>query len=500
MDSIGSKRYSSRVWGVIVMLCLVGGCQPLPETTTGRNGRIDDGRANGTPFALDGRFDDWDRDQVAAHDADYFYVRLRFERARLLQETPRRLIIHGRDGRHRVAYDFGRGKGVVSPAPGQITEIGHDDLRLVKAPTVAAREFELAIDRHAPSFPQTDCVDWLVAPIDDAASRRQGRAEPARPADLPAGASRYCFDSSATRPQSTSRSLPPKTPQALRLVSWNVEKDKIVADPSVAIYERLLATLDADLWVFQELYESDANAVRSVVVAAMGGRWYAEKTGRDLVVVSRYPIRASRCVAFCDDFGSVGAYWLDTEPVFGTATVVVNAHPPCCTGRDPDRDRLRQQAVDETIAFLREARQGRIDDFPMKASTALIVAGDMNFVGSPAQLATLRSGAIHDVATYGPAFAPDGDGTALLDSWPQHLSGPYFYTWRHDASRFAPGRLDFVLYGDAVLDAVEAFVFDTSALAPTDLEPFDLQATDTATASDHHPVVVDFRARQSTAP
>ena len=75
--------------------------------------------------------------------------------------------------------------------------------------------------------------------------------------------------------------------------------------------------------------------------------------------------------------------------------------------------------------------------------------------------------------------------------------------WRR---KFPPGRLDFVLYSDAVIVKEHAFVLETESTPEDVLEPLGLMQDDTYSASDHLPVVMDFtvvsapsRTRMETA-
>ena len=73
-------------------------------------------------------------------------------------------------------------------------------------------------------------------------------------------------------------------------------------------------------------------------------------------------------------------------------------------------------------------------------------------------------------------------------------------TWRatREGDPFSPGRLDYVLYRESVLQVERAFVFDAADLSPEALQLLGVRASDTL-ESDHLPLVVDFRVRQEPA-
>tara|TARA_B100001971_G_scaffold150948_1_gene140050 strand:+ start:37 stop:699 length:663 start_codon:yes stop_codon:yes gene_type:complete len=66
------------------------------------------------------------------------------------------------------------------------------------------------------------------------------------------------------------------------------------------------------------------------------------------------------------------------------------------------------------------------------------------------------------------------------------------YTWRSDASGFNPGKLDYILYTDSVLEPVKHFVVNTLAMSAEDLSFYDLESEDTNQASDHLPRLMDI--------
>jgi len=66
------------------------------------------------------------------------------------------------------------------------------------------------------------------------------------------------------------------------------------------------------------------------------------------------------------------------------------------------------------------------------------------------------------------------------------------YTWFDAGNAFTPGRLDYLLYSDAVAEAVNSFVLDTGVMSEAALARVGLDADDTSN-SDHLPVVLDVR-------
>ena len=124
--------------------------------------------------------------------------------------------------------------------------------------------------------------------------------------------------------------------------------------------------------------------------------------------------------------------------------------------------------------------------------TPTVVAGDMNLVGGSGQLQTLLAGRIADEARHGPSHAPDWDNTPLRDADPRITGGRENYTWRAPEGAYAPGKLDYIVFTDSVLEMGNAFVLATEHMRPEDLDRYGLLADDTVEASDHLPVVADL--------
>jgi hypothetical protein len=179
-----------------------------------------------------------------------------------------------------------------------------------------------------------------------------------------------------------------------------------------------------------------------------------------------------------------GAFTVDLRPAFETDLLVYVTHPACCANDVP-----RQEQLDALMGDLRDRRA----DLPH--GTPFLLAGDFNLVTHEAQRRTVRFGEISDTARFGPAFAPDWDGTPLGDLRPLTTGLPMTFTWYDERSEFSPGRLDYIFYSDASLEAVGGFTLFSPGLTEAELEAYGLEMYDTTMASDHLPVVGDFRLR-----
>jgi endonuclease/exonuclease/phosphatase family metal-dependent hydrolase len=362
--------------------------------------------------------------------------------------------------------------------------ISHDDIGLVSAPTVTSTRFEVAIARRAglagyrSRFPSPT---WHIVIVDEHGGDRipdSGEVVTVR------------FDKAPAKPL-TPISLGRHDRDHLRILSYNVLWDGIF-DPDPARREAfagILRAVDPDIIGFQEVFSHGARQTRAFIQStvfsgfARGfGRWYSSKPdpNSDIVLVSRYPIRQAYPI------GGNAAFLLDLSPWYECDLLLIVAHPPCCGNNTG-----RQWEIDAIMAFIRDAKEtgGVLDIQP---DTPIVVMGDMNFVGDSQQLKTLITGDIVNTVEHGPAFAPDWDGTDFADLLPRHTHLPMAFTWFSPDEYFWPGRLDYVVYSDAVIDIGNNFVLFTPGMPADVLTSSRLKADYTTKASDHLPVVCDL--------
>jgi endonuclease/exonuclease/phosphatase family metal-dependent hydrolase len=369
--------------------------------------------------------------------------------------------------------------------------VGHADIGLAALPTVQSDTFEIALDRSA----QPD-----GSPLFSGDSLRialSSRGDRLPDADGGLGYVLSDTDAAANAP-----SLDRPGSSDLRLLSYNVpnnfdrNENTLFETDHQPSYRRMLRAAAPDVIGFQEMYDNTAAEVEQVVETDIDGvpdSWSWAKAGGELVLGSRHSIEATHPIPGADGQPSA-AFLLDTQDALGDSLLVVLMHPKCCSGASEDRS--RQATVDGVVAFLRDVQNGE-GPFGVGASTPIVVAGDMNFVGDPQQPRTLRTGQIQNTDRFGPPAAPDWDGTPLLDTNPRHTGAPLHTTTFEagGAGSYPPGRLDYVYLTDSVLEAVHAFTLNTEALSDAALDTYGLQRNDTTIGSDHLPLVVDLTLR-----
>lgn len=473
--------------------------------TTGCRNASDSSSAPSHPAAvhIDGTFDDWSgvdllhddpngdggridlQDLSVAHNDNFLFVRFRLGNRILLQErndielrldTDNDAATGNADGTD-VSWTFGDRSGAVYTD--RTRSITHADIGFTSLPTVASDTYEVALDRSS----TPGGLDWLKDGDTICLSLQSG-------SDRLPDASRACYTISG-RPDGSTPPLTkiPDPSGDLRLISYNVQRDTLFTTAPAASYRRIFDAVAPDVFALQEVYENDAETTRNRIAElteTSPSAWYTAKAGLDLVLVSRFPVLDSHTIPGFEDYESA-AHLLDTETALGRPLLVINMHPPCCNGGDPSSDVKRQRVVDAVAAFLRDTRRGA-GPMEVPEQTPIVIVGDMNFVGDPQQPATLADGTIINRSLFGESSSPDWDDTAFVDVNPSQTGAPLHTTWVNPESRFPPGRLDYAYISDSVLRTDHAFVLETAFLP----ESSGLSPTDTRTASDHLPIVLDL--------
>ena len=282
----------------------------------------------------------------------------------------------------------------------------------------------------------------------------------------------------------------------LRVVSYNIFNDAIFPpsdDPFNDVperFRRVVNALQPDVLAVQEIRDFTASETAALLdsVAPLpgGANWHAHKNS-DNVILSRFPFLLTTSQA-----GHADALIDLPDADYAQDFFVLNDHLPCCSNEVD-----RQFEADRIVRWIDDARSPG-GSITLPDETPFVLLGDFNIVGSGQPLDTLVTGDI--INTFiGPDSPPDWDGTPLTDSRPLHnASGPNDYTWRNDTSRFPPGRLDYILYSDSVVETANSFVLNTTILSASERLATGLQSNDVLINAgsgffDHLPVVVDFR-------
>lgn len=449
-------------------------------------------------ITLDGDVSDWPAEAACVADAQYLYIRVApSEELFTLQHSEKSLSVFfdvDADGATGLQADEPaegvRGSDLeirFSPksddaqaasarngvavfaidASGTRTRIRNADLALTFAPTFAAQWYELRIARAvaSPALPKRGLATAGgrvrgIAVLTDSSGGFDGSTDPFETSLTQASA----FRAAAT-------SLPDKPGNATRVMSWNVLKGKLVETPQP--FARVFRAVAPDVILLQEWGEGDPVAWFTTIVPSPSG-WKAVKAG-DCVVLSRNDI--SRVgqpeLSVSTTEGPRGVRFVAGVTTGPAGEIVVGSmHLKCCGGAGGSEDQ-RRIAEAKVIRDAMRSAQG--------LPAARVFGGDLNLVGTRTPLDELRAGL-------------DADASELAVADARVLGDSASYTWVDWATDFTPGRLDYLLYSDASVEAGATFVLDTSKLSPQALERAGLRADDTS-HSDHLPVILDVLGR-----
>jgi len=358
-------------------------------------------------------------------------------------------------------------------------EIFQNDLGLITSPTVTSKEFEIQINRRGNiediEFELANQIALKV--YNDESNGDQ----------VPNGGSAIQFElNNEVRKSIPSYSLEKDASSDFRFCSYNVLRDRLFASEARSAYFGIFNTIDADIYNLQEIYDNNAvstlNRLQNVLgVLDPASDWYSSKVGSDNILVSKYPIIFEK-----DIFGN-GFFVLDKD---GQDLIIINIHLPCC-----DRDDEREREIDNILEYIRESKEGSTN-YLIKDNTPIIIAGDSNFVGNSDQVQAFINGNIFNNTTYGGDFQIDWDNNGLADSKPFTTGTNAVYTWYNSRSSYSRGRLDYTLYSDYTMTALNSYVLDTDFLSETELSEYNLDRSFTREASDHYPLVVDFQLNE----
>ena len=500
-----NRRTSALAFAMLLLFSSLGALNTAASDSDSLNVRD----SASFPVTIDGLFDDWESIPVVyadpagdgtdedfsmlkiANDNDFMFFSIEFhDGEQMMQnwndihlyldtdaEVNTGLPVHGIGA--ELDWCFGCRSGYYYIMDG-IIEISQNDLTLRIAPTITGERFEIAISRSSAIL----TMDGTQEPTTIKIVLQGGGAAPDILPDEPGGIE-YEFDSTPV-PSPEIITLEKNEMEHLRILSYNVRQNGLFDSERQARFERIIKALEPDIMGFQEAYDdNDTNDVNDIEALFEdwfpGVNWHVSSEWNGNFVVSRYPILHQGN----HSWKSMGVL-LDTEEDLGTPLFFINSHFSCCDANDN-----RQEQVDELMSFVRDLKNG-LGPFTLEYGTPIVHVGDFNLVGYRQQLTTLTDGDIVDEASYGIDFLPDWDDSPLTDLFSRQTHIRMGYTWRNDNSEWNPGKLDYILYTDSVLEPVKHFVLNTLAMSEEDLSFYNLNSEDTKIASDHLPRVMDI--------
>lgn len=250
--------------------------------------------------------------------------------------------------------------------------------------------------------------------------------------------------------------------RSLRIVSWNVLRDAPFENNGIDPLRRVLFALQPDIFLFQEIYDTDTGTVlqlfRETLQLRPGSEWQAARQ-YDCITISRFPITGAWGV----DGNIVSRH--ATAEALGSDLLIANAHLPCCQNENG-----RIEEAGNILDVLERQLAG-----PAGVPQAVLVGGDLNSGGLAPELVMLANGP-----------------RRLEMPGLRHLYSVDQYSWGSLGSSFGSSRLDFLLFEPGRLLREKAFILDTDLVPPDGLAAMGLEPDDTF-LSDHLPIVLDVR-------
>jgi len=357
--------------------------------------------------------------------------------------------------------------------------IYQNDITLRMAPTITDNEFEICISRNSSVLTMGGAnilVEGKVILTDTGQNADQIPSE--------YGGISFSIGEDDIQP-ATPNSFAKRNESDIRLVTHNVWNSSLMDPNYQEHFRRIYQALNPDIVALQEMYEN-TNQLHSLFNAWFPDeQWYVSSQFRDNIIISKYPVLEQSYFTSSD---RTMVALLNTEDELGKNLMIFNSHLSCCGNNES-----RQYDADEFVSNWRNWRENGNGPFTLTDNTPFVHVGDFNLVGYRQQLTTLTEGDIEDESFFGYDFTLDWDGSPIEDLFSRHSHKRMSYTWREDNSSFSPGKLDYILYTDSVLDTSKHFVLQTMTMDSASLANYGLDEMDSYNSSDHSPRVMDIK-------
>jgi len=357
--------------------------------------------------------------------------------------------------------------------------VSFSDISMRPAPTVTSNEFEIAIGR--------DVLPDGVNPLFTSDTIRILFTDSTGGDKMPNSGEifYYTFDETPVTPLVPTEIIK-ENENFIRIVAYNTLFNGLEDANRVGYFENILTILSPDIIGFSECGSTSPSYVKSLLdqwlpLGTSYGWYVVNDYGGDLITASRWQILETWNTLY-RQFPIL----IELPEMYQTDLLYTNAHLRCC-----EANYERQEQVDEYVAFMIDA-QSSGGDINIPQDTPFVYAGDLNLVGYAQQLTTLITGEIQNTGVYGQGEAYDWDDTDVTDQICRQTDKRMAYTWRNDYSSYPTGRLDYIIYSDAVMEAEKSFTVQTEVMPSYRLQTYGFNQYDTSNASDHFPVVTDF--------
>lgn len=457
------------------------------------------------PIFLDGRTDDWnvpvptyidaENDGISydfkyisvTNDENFLFMKIKITPfLKLLEDNQIAVFIDGDNNSStgyqingigaELRFNFGARNGFNYYTNNSIT---HSGIQFRGLPTVTDTTYEIAIGRqNIPPASGTGTIKIFFIDNSTNGDWMPNNGE----------VFEYTFDETPTEPLIPIE-LSREDTSLLRVMNWNALNDGLLDPNREQNFARVLQAINPDIIAFNEMWNSTTSQIQSklnTMLPLQTGSWNAVKLDGGNITATKYPILQNWLVY---PGQRITASLIDLPERFGKDILVINCHYKCCGGAS--NDATRQREADATIAFILDAKApGGVINLPEQ--TPFVILGDLNLVGDRQQVITLVTGEIINTQLFGNGGPPDWDNTDLEDLLSMQTDKRTAYTWREDPNSFPPGRLDYQIYSNSVINVEKDFVLQTEVMSQARLNQYGLQLLDTRTASDHFPKVTDI--------
>ncbi len=380
-----------------------------------------------------------------------------------------------------LGWFFADRQGYFSSSGNPTTTVKHNDIGFLALPTVSSSEFEMAfaLDAEINGKPLFTSNTVKLFFYDSSTGGDY----------IPNAGQAYSYTlNDNTEAPFTPLDLEKQNPNHIRLMTYNTLFDGLIDNQRKDKFKRTLKAIKPDIITFNEAWDTQPEQVETMLnnwLPLDNKNWTCIEADNGNITCSVWEITETYRI-FPEH--RLTANLIDLPEMYGTDLLSVNAHFKCCGGTT--NNNIRQQEADAFAAFMIDAKtQG--GNFTLPKNTPVILSGDLNLVGYKQQQTTLITGDIQYTEMFGQPAPLDWDNTDLTDQISTHTDDRNKYTWYDPTISYWPGRLDYIIYTDAVMQETHSYTLDTRLMSPERLSQYGLLVDD-ATASDHLPKVMDF--------
>ena len=510
--------------------------------------------AQSSPIIIDGKFDDWtdnlstytetletgtDIDILeiqATNDTEFLFLRVKLNQEINLNNdmiTQNLRVQIDTDNNPNTGYNaqvgFGSEIGILFKemkvyhnATNPVSYLNYTEIGFRSAPAYTSDEFEIAIPRNA--------APNGLALFSSQTIRILFQNTSTNGDDIPNSGDyfSYTFDDTQTYNYNTI-DINKENSNHIRVLSYNTGHDGLINTDTSEYFKNIIQSLNPDIIAFQECPNTQwyqvKDSLNNWLPLGNGNTWKVRKLNSQ-ITASKYTISHYWGISpYVNDNGetiySQLATLIDLPSSYPKDVLITNSHliHNLNVINDPTTidfvrsNNIRQKQVDEYIQFILEAKSttnnvnyavGGYITLPY--NTPFIQTGDFNMYGYKQQLTSLTTGEIINTTEFGQGVPLDWDNTDVKNELALQTDKRMAYTWRRDKNHFyineygdevinyhiPPGKLDYFMYSDAVIQIEKSYVLQTEVMSTDRLTLYNLNQNDTKLASDHFPIIMDF--------